>query len=939
MRGTSLLGRDRELAVVGELLDRLPAAGGTIVLAGEPGIGRSTLLRVVAERAGSAGALVSAVTGVPGGTPYSGLRELLAPLAGALAALTGPPRAVLDAMRGEAPGGEAPGGEAAHGETAHGETARGRAAGPPQPYAVGMATLHLLAAAASRRPVVLAVDDADRLDGPTAEVLGFVGRRLGHDAVVLIEAVRPPGTRAAPRLGLPVLELSPLDDEAARVLVRRHAPGATVTARECILRTARGNPLALTELPRAWRDGGPSDSWTPPRVTGRLADAFAGGLAALPRDARDTLLVAAADQVGDLPEILAAAAVLAGHAVAVDVLDAAADLVGLEGIGLRFSHPVVRSAVLRAETRDRLRAAHAALAQVLRGEPYRRAWHLAHATAAPAGPSVGPSVGPSAGEPAGEPADVLADVGSVASRRCGVALLVQGLELSARLTGDQEARGRRLLHAARYAQELGQPHVVRDLLDAAERAGLPAGERIRLEWLRDVSEEDTSPDPARVARLCATAERVAAGDPGLALDLLLGAAQRVQRTAPGPIAQRLVAGTADALGRAIPGGRADARCLAALALAEPVLRNREVAERLPATAAVADLPDEDGLRLLGLAAHAVGDPVRAVALLGRAEAGLRAQGRPGPLAEVLVLRAVNLSLLGDWNAVTRATEQARRVLSETCRPTWADTLTAAEAVAAGLRGETERALKLALRADGSRRSDLVAGVRLARGLGWLAAKRHERAYEELLPLLDKPARELGRASFAAVMPFFAAAVAGERVGRARAVLATLEEVARLAPAPLLHVQLPYARAVVADDAAAESLFLDALGHDLARWPLIRVGVEVAYAARLRRERRGAEAAALLDRARVTLGLLGAPFWADAEGAGGDRRADPAAMLSPRELEIARLAAAGLSNRQIGAELHLSPRTVSTYLSRTFPKLGVTSRAELPDLLVNRTSTQ
>ncbi|MEV0616570.1 AAA family ATPase [Nonomuraea sp. NPDC050404] len=934
MRNPQLLGRDGELAILDDLVGRLPGAGGAIILRGEPGIGRTALLRAAVVRGGAAGAEVLQVTGVHGAPPYAGLRELLEPVLGAGGRLPESQRALLQAaLHGAAEGAAG--------------AAEGAGEGAPRPLAVAKAALHLLTACAWERPLLVAVDDAHLLDRPSCEALGFIARRLGHDPILLVATTRTatatdltatartataaatagshasagPAAAAAgshtsagdaERAVSPLtLDVRPLDDVTARVLLGRHAPALTVTARERILQVARGNPLALTELPLAWRDGGPSGSWTSPAVTPRLAEAFAGGLRDLPPATRDALLVTAVDYVGDLPEILAAAALLAGHEVTGD-LDAARDLVQLIGTTLRFTHPVIRAAVLAAEPQDRRRAAHAALARVLPMEPHRRTWHQAK----------------SAANPAGDLADALADLRPSTPNRRGVAPIVWALELSARLTADRVVRARRFLTAAQYASGLGRPHIVHDLLNAADQAGLTLSDRTRLEWLRDVCDEDTSPDPARVTRLCAIAKRSAAADDlGVALDLLLGAALRIQRTAPGPAAQAVVAATADVLAAGVPASTADPRHIAALALAEPVLRNQAVAERLPASAAVSDLPDAEGLRLLGIAAHAIGDPVKAVALLGRAEPTLRDHGRAGPLAQVLILRMSDLCVLGDWERAIPVAEEAHRVLAGTRQPGWADALMAAEAVAAGLRGDTERALKLAARADGTRRFDLVAGVRLARGLGWLAARRHERAHEELRPLFVKPIAGLGRQAFAAVIPYMAAAVGADRLEEARDVLAKLEDVACIASAALLHVQLPYARAVLAPDAEAEELFRAALGLDLARWPLVRAATELAYADWLRRHGRTPESRTARDAARDTLRLLGAPLWADPER-DGTVRCQAEDVLSPRELRIAELAAAGLSNREIGAQVHLSARTVGSYLSGMFRKLGVTARGQL-----------
>jgi DNA-binding CsgD family transcriptional regulator/tetratricopeptide (TPR) repeat protein len=421
---------------------------------------------------------------------------------------------------------------------------------------------------------------------------------------------------------------------------------------------------------------------------------------------------------------------------------------------------------------------------------------------------------------------------------------------------------------------------------------------------------------------------LSADDPGPALDLLLGAALRAQRTGAEPALRAGLTAAAERLA-----GTSDPRHVAALALAEPVLRGRVVTERLPSHETTWLFPDADSLRLFGTAAHAIGDPLRAVDLLSRAEPTLRDQGRLGLLAETLLTEAADLLLLGDRPRAARLTDEARRILAETRQPALAAALTGTDAVAAALRGQAGHAVELADSVAVPQRADLVPTLRLARGLAWLGEGRYDEAYRELRPLLDRPHGDLRWQGFAAVMPFAMAAHRGGCRHEAARVLAVLEEAARVTPAPLLHVQLPYARAVLAPDAVAEELYTVALGQDLARWPLVKARTEQAYGQWLRRHRQAARSRTMLLSARTAFELAGACDWAGRGAAHADHPLPPVTeLLSPQETLIARLAADGLSNREIAARLHLSHRTVAAHLYRAFPKLGVTSRGELAALL-------
>jgi len=434
-----------------------------------------------------------------------------------------------------------------------------------------------------------------------------------------------------------------------------------------------------------------------------------------------------------------------------------------------------------------------------------------------------------------------------------------------------------------------------------------------------------------------------ADDADLALELLLGAALRCWWADAGPAAQARVVEVT----RQLRGVEEDPRYAAALAVAEPVLEGRAVIDRL-SQVDIEKVADANALRLLGMAAHAVGEPVRAADILDRAETKLREQGRLGLLAHVLTMQVLDRIELGDWDRAAALADEGRRLAQETAQPIWDTGTLLLHTMVVALRGDNDRAQSLATDAEhaarGRRLTDLLACVQLARGFGWLGTGHHAEAYQALRRLFD-PAdpcfHETER--FHGVMFLAEAAVRAERRDDALEVIAELEAVARSTPAATLQVHLAYARAVLADeDADAERLYLAALDEDLVRWPWPKARLELAYGSWLRRQRRVAESRAPLRAAQTTFDLIGATGWAEQARAelraAGERAAagngaatdHPSVqeILSTQELQIARLAAQGLSNREIGQRLFLSPRTVGSHLYRIFPKLNITSRAQL-----------
>ncbi len=318
---------------------------------------------------------------------------------------------------------------------------------------------------------------------------------------------------------------------------------------------------------------------------------------------------------------------------------------------------------------------------------------------------------------------------------------------------------------------------------------------------------------------------------------------------------------------------------------------------------------------------------------------------------MLTLQAWAAVYLADWKVAVPAAEEAGRLAAETGEPLWAAGAQVVKAMVAALRGDGEVADALAAQAEQDvppiGASFMLAIVQLARGLTALGGGRHGDAYEHLRRVFDPgdPAYHPFIRCWAIGELAEAAVHSGHR-DAARAVLEELEPLAAQTPSPWFQAGMRYARPLLADDRDAEPLFQAALDADLARWPFFRARLQLAYGAWLRRQRRVAESRAPLRAAREALDALGAIPWGErarqelrASGESSHRRTPEAwDQLSPQELQIAQLAADGLSNREIGQQLYLSHRTVSSYLYRVFPKLGISSRSQLRTMLDSRTAS-
>ncbi|CAG7652393.1 LuxR family transcriptional regulator [Actinacidiphila bryophytorum] len=963
----ALRGRAAEQAALDALLDGAAAGrSGVLVVRGEPGIGKTALLGYAEERARLTGGVsVVRATGVEteAEIPFASLHLLLRPALDGIDRLPGPQAAALRAAFGMGPG------------------SRG------DELTVGLAVLSLVAEMAAESPLLCLVDDAHWLDHASARALLFAARRLQAEGVALVLGARD----GFDPCGLPELRLAGLSPASSAELLAERSPDLGLPLRRRIVEESAGNPLALLELPRTAGAYGPEPLPLP--LPHRIQEAYRVRIAALPPGSRTALLVAAAEDGGDLGVILRAADELG---VGPDPLGAA-ERDGLVQVGagrVAFRHPLMRAAAFHAATYRSRQAAHRVLADLLRDEPDRRAWHLA---AAATGYDE-------------EAALALEQAAHRAQQRHGHAGTAAALQRAADLTRDPAARARRLAAAAAAAADAGLTSRAKELIDAADRITADPRTRARLSALRArtafdegspatahellLSAAATMAKPAPEAEPRAQADAETRPDAGARAGAVPDAGDRWEADT-GTAAH---AGAQTGAGPAAGGGQsADARtgdrveaglmlvdaARNAWQLSDPV-RLREAADRLDAlglratdglgaaVVAVAGaalflergpayaLPTMRTLVADGRRNRTAGPALRINAafvagLVGDFEAGreisadvaadCRARGDLGwlPLAH-LTLAASEL-YVGRFRDAEATAGEGVRLAADTGQPNRAGYLHGILAWLAAVRGDRQQAVQLAARSH-----DHFEATGIANGLAWaewalalgdLGQGRFAESLERLDAAQSGPVRHQIQSVYFAPDRVEASA----RLGLPARV--PLEQFAQWAAASGLawaDAVLHRCRALLEPDwAAAHGLFSAAVrGHADSGRPWEAARTRLLFGERLRRERHKAEARPHLRAALRTFERLGAAPWADraraelrASGAAEplDVRGtgDALSALSPQELQIVRLAATGMTNREIGAQLFLSPKTVSYHLYRAFPKLNVSSRAQLAGL--------
>jgi DNA-binding CsgD family transcriptional regulator len=897
-----LRGRAVECARVEELLESArKEQSGVLVIRGDAGIGKTALLDFAAARAHGTRVLRAAGVESEMELAYAALHQLCLPMLNGVERLPAPQRDALG-------------------------TAFGLSAGPtPDRFLVGLAVLTLFSDAAEAEPLVVLVDDAHWLDRSSAQALSFVARRLQAESVAILFAAREEG--AVDELaGLPELRVGALSEAHARELL--DAPGVgplDERVRDRIVAEARGNPLALLELPHALSPANLAGGFVVPErppLAGRIEASFRGRVQQLPEETQRLLLLGAAEPTGD-PVLLWRAAAALGIPIEAAAPAEEADLLAV-GARVAFRHPLLRSALYEAASPKQRRAAHRALAEATdhQLDPDRRAWHRAYGALAP-------------------DEDVASELEVSAERaqaRGGLAAAAAFLERAADLTPEPGGQARRALAAARAKRLAGLPDAAVALLARAMKGPLDELEDAKSHRLQGQIALDLSRGGEAASLLLGAARRLERLDVTLARETylealwaasnagrfgggVLAAAQAARAAPPAPEPKTATDLLLDGLAVLFTDGYVEGVPLLKQALA----RFRDDGGR--------DEQDVRGTRMAArVAAELLDDETWNVLATRHVEIA-----RESGLFAVLPVTLGYLAALriheGNFEAAAILLDESEGIRAATGSPTNVTRL-----LLVSYRGDEAEAatLRAVLEPEAAARGDGLiltlceyTSALLHNGLGnyeaALAAAQRAGALDEMsvsswsLPEQVEAAVRSGKAEDAAA--------AFERVS----------ERAKAAGTDLGRGIEARSRALTSEGPAAETAYeeaIDALGRTQMRLPLARA--KLLYGEWLRRENRRVDAREQLGAAFETLSAIGAAGFAErarrellATGANPRKRTDETrGQLTAQEEQIARLAADGLTNPEIGAQLFLSPRTVEWHLRKVFTKLGISSRREL-----------
>jgi len=909
----ALIGRNRELELIREFLERAGTGGDALVLRGDPGVGKSVLLDAAAREATVAGTVLRA-----GGVQfeaeiaYSGLHQALLPLHDEIPRLKAAHRDALNVALGFGAG------------------------AAPDRMVVSNATLSLLRSAAAERPVVAVVDDLPWLDRASAGVLGFVARRVGGSPIGFLGASRSEEDSFFDRAGLPVHELGPLDHHAAAELMRARYPEIPASVRDRLLAEAQGNPLAVLELPAALSDDQRAAFHELPTVlplSRRLQGLFGSRIAELPSRTQRLLLIAALDGAGD-PRLLGE-----GPARERGLDDLApAQRAGLSYVDegthrIAFRHPIIRAAVVERSTDRERRAAHATLAELWTDQPDRRAWHLGEATI----------------EPDENVAALLEQTAHRILRRGDAVGAVTALSRASELSPSGAERGRRLADAAYIGADVtGDIRSVSRLLQDARRS------------VPDLRESLSTAVAASYLLLNGD------GDIETAHRLLVGVIDRQDPTS-GPLSDAYFEALHNLLEVCLYGGRPelwepfdtamartprplpDVLDLWSKTMADPVRHGVGGLGQL--TAAISDLRTEtdptriERIATAGVFVDRIGDCRDA---LWRVVRDGREGGAIASAINALMLLSLDAFQTGRWDEVGDLTGEGLKLCERYGYRLLAWPLLYSKALLAAASGDEATTRELTDQIDNWAAPRGVRAVRWyashARALAALGRGDADQAFQQATAITPpgSVANHFGQVLWI-TFDLIEAAARARRVSDATAHVAAIRAagVADLSPRQRF---LAAASAAMATPGLPAGVFEEALavpGTD--QWPFELARVQLIYGERLRRAAAITESRVHLGAALETFEWLGAGPWVDRAStelratATSKSRSDTRDRdaLTPQEREIATLAAGGLSNKEIGARLFLSPRTVGAHLYRIFPKLGITSRAALREALAAR----
>jgi DNA-binding CsgD family transcriptional regulator len=903
IRGLGFLGRTHERDRLDAMLAQARAGqSAVLVIRGEPGIGKTALLRYAARQA--SGVRIAEVEGVQAEMElaFAGIHQLCAPLIDGLEALAEPQGNALRVALGVSSG------------------------DAPDRFLIAVAVLNLLAATADERPLLCLVDDAQWLDAASVEALGFVGRRLLAESVAMIFSLREP-TAIRALDGLPHLTLEGLDEPDARALLTRAVPGRLDDrVRDRLIAETAGNPLALVELSRRMSPAERAGGFAPPAagdLPSQLEERYLRRVAELPEATQRLILLAAAEPLGDATLLWRAAERLTADAGAL----APATQAGLLDVDdrVRFHHPLVRSAVYRAASLDERRRVHDALAEV--SDPDlaadRRAWHRALAAAEP-------------------DEAVAADLERTAGRaqsRGGLVAAAALLDRATALTPDPGLQAGRALAAAEASFQAGEFEAAQRLLATAESGPLDDFQRARAALLRGHAAAVSRRGDEAVPVLMEAAKRLAPFD--------LSLARRAYLTAWSAALVGHHLGGAEVLldvsraVRALPPLPADPHPLDLVIEGFALLITDGPAVAMPilhrAGNEVLQLPVEDVLRW---GWHVGGVPCatwddNAIAVYERQAHLVRDAGALAELPIHLQALALQRAWRGDLSGARRLVAEAESISTSTGNQVPPFALLRILALQ-GREAEAAPLIKAVIQEAVTRGQEHVVKVAqwavavLYNGLG-----RHKEA-----------AAAAGEVVTNGILPWvtmwaqFELVEAAARVGDtalARDALDALAATTQPAGSCLARGIEARCRALLADGDDAEASYREAVEE------LDRAGVRtelarahLLYGEWLRGEGRLREARERLRTSEEMFAEIGMEAFAErAQGelvaAGAKLRKrplEPSEELTAQEEQIAGLARDGLTNAQIGAQLFLSPRTVEWHLHKVFGKLAIDSRTGL-----------
>jgi DNA-binding CsgD family transcriptional regulator len=896
-----LVGRQTECERIEVLLDQARAGdGGVLVIRGMPGVGKSALLRYASGRAGGLRVLRAAGVAWEAELAFSGLLELLGPILGELGELPEPQRRALEVALAIAPGVE------------------------HDRFAVGAATLRLLAHAASASPLLLVLDDGQWLDSASLEAVVFAVRRLAGEPVAVLIGVRADHTTALDGADLPTLALEGLDPVGTAALARELL-GTRMTERQVdeIHRVTGGYPLAIEEYGRL---GDPAEGAARPLPISRSVElAYARDAERCSAEVRTMLVLAAADDSGEVAAVLAAGARLGLDQSALAAAEEEGFLDVAEG-RFTFRHPLVRSAVYQHAPAPTRRAVHNALADSLSGEwrADRRAWHRA------AG-ALGPDE------------RIAADLEASAERtraRSGYSAAALALERAAHLTPDPEIQARRLVTAADALWRAGRGGRADELLGAALARTANAALRAEANHVRGRIAHFRG-DPVS-ARTLLVEESAAADrhDPALATEMLATALISALCCDDRHVTVDTASRLAERAGQGLSPGVA-AQVGAALAIC-----GRQEAAMTYLSRSVAAVDADADPQLIAYAADSLGwmgryAGARRLGALARDRA--RDQGALSALAYAALHLTDYETALGNLSAAVATAADAQAVARETQEPqilAWSEVYLA---YIAGVQGQDGRLEAYLADAEGRGVPLWFNGIDVpgwVRGASQLAQGRIDVSIASLEDSIGTVAEHANWVPWTASADLIEAYV---HAGRLREAARAVDVLAERVQQEWAIAALDRARGLVADG------YDGPFERSVATWAALGVPLEegrsrLCYGERLRRDRRRVEARAQLRDALAIFDRLRAAPWRDraltelratGETIQPHEETDGVDTLTPQELQVAVNVADGLSNKEVAARLFLSTKTIEAHLHRTYRKLGISNRGELGPLLAAR----